>query len=184
MKTPIVIGLAGKMRSGKDTVKELLENKKRGCFYSAAYGDQLKKQYAEIAGRPLGGKKDRKGLQTYGQAERAKNPTVWIDALQKRIQPYLDNGFNVVITDVRQANEVQHIRSLGGFMIKVHADENVRIQRMLDKGDSFNMEDLYHETELYVDEVQADFTLTNNGGLAELINQVDDMLLQIKAELV
>lgn len=184
MNTPIVIGLTGKMRSGKDTVKELLENKKRGCFYSAAYGDQLKKQYAEITGQSLSGKKDRKGLQTYGQAERAKNPTVWIDAIQKRIQPYLDNGFNVVITDVRQANEVQHIRSLGGYVVKVHADEEIRVQRMLDKGDNFKMEDLQHETEAYVDEVQADFTVTNNGGLTELINQVDDMLQQIKADLL
>jgi dephospho-CoA kinase len=175
----VLIGLTAKMRSGKDTVYDLLSKTKRGSFFRLAYGDELKRQYHELHG-DTGAGKDRKGYQTFGQAERAKNPSVWVDALDDKLQELLFfHGRNVAITDVRQPNEVEQIRMYGGYLIRINVDDEIRLERMNRNGDNFTLEDLQHETESYIDGFDVDYEIDNNKGMIELVQQLDAILINI-----
>jgi dephospho-CoA kinase len=179
---PIFIGLTAKMRSGKDTVHELLSKTKRGSFIRLAYGDELKRQYHELNGHGSIGK-DRKGYQSFGQSERAKNPNVWVEAVDEKIQDLLNfHGRNIVITDVRQPNEVEQIRMYGGYLIRINVDDEIRLERMNAAGDSFTLEDFQHETESYIDGFSVDYEIDNNRGLTELATQLDTILVNIIAQ--
>lgn len=175
---PVVIGLAGKMRTGKDTIARLMSKPRRGMFARAAYGDELKRDYHEEHGYSDEGK-DRKGYQEHGQKKRAENPRVWIEMLEPKLQQLRALGHNIVITDVRQPNEVEHIRSMGGYLIRVSVDDEIRLARMNAKGDKFTKADLFHETEMYIDTFDVDYEITNNEGLAELVQQLDPILIDI-----
>lgn len=177
---PVVIGIAGKMRTGKDTLARLMSQTKRGSFQRAAYGDELKRDYHEKHGYTTDGK-DRKGYQDHGQAERKKDPLVWVkklDATLVILREMLHQ--NVVITDVRQPNEVEHIRKMGGYIIRVNVDDDIRLARMNAKGDKFTQADLFHETEMYIDTFNVDYELSNNEGITELVHQLDPILLDIE----
>jgi dephospho-CoA kinase len=178
-REPVVIGLAGKMRTGKDTIARLMSQVKRGSFHRAAYGDELKSDYHEKHGFPTDGKA-RKGYQDHGQAERKKDPLVWVKKLDSTLVILRElMGQNVVITDVRQPNEVEHIRKMGGYIIRVNVDDEIRLARMNAKGDNFTQADLVHETEMSIDTFDVDYELTNNEGITELVHQLDPILLDI-----
>ena len=74
-----------------------------------------------------------------------------------------------------EANEVKWLKENGFYIVKVEADEEVRIQRMKAEGDTFKKEDLYHETELQVDLIQPDMTVQNNGTLEELHKEAHEL---------
>jgi dephospho-CoA kinase len=76
-------------------------------------------------------------------------------------------------TDVRQPNEVNALREKGFVIIKVEADEEIRLERARVKDDYFTLEDLNHETETAVDTLDVDFTLFNNLGFEDLYQTVD-----------
>jgi dephospho-CoA kinase len=182
IKEPILIGLTAKMRSGKDTVYNLLSKTKRGSFLRLAYGDELKRQYHEIHGHSGEGK-DRKGYQTFGQSERQKNPNVWVESLEDSLVDLLNfHGRNVVVTDVRQPNEVEQIKMYCGYLIRINVDEEVRLKRMNANGDNFTLEDLQHETEQYIDTFEVDYEIDNNKGMIELVQQLDVILTDIIAK--
>lgn len=177
--TPILIGLAGKMRTGKDTIHEILARPYWGYFERVAYGDELKRRYSEQSDYSENSK-DRKGLQIFGQSEREKDPKVWVKPVEVKLEMLLNHyGRNVVITDVRQPNEVEQIREWGGYLIRVNVKDEIRLARMNANGDKFKLEDLQHETELYIDGFDADYELDNNEGFKELNAQVDAILADI-----
>lgn len=179
MIQPITIGLIGKMRAGKDTVAELLAQEYRGFFQRVAYGDALKEHYHAIFGYSEG--KDRKGYQTFGQDCRKIDLNIWMKHAAVTIDRIriADPAANVVVTDVRQPNEAKQLREMGAFLIRVNARDEVRLERMRANGDNFTLADLDHETESHIDSFEVDYELYNNHGLAELIAQLDPMLIEI-----
>ncbi|MNW65696.1 hypothetical protein D3C74_441000 [compost metagenome] len=108
---------------------------------------------------------------------------VWIDACLAKISEaetwhvgdYYMTGdvFRAVITDVRQPNEHAALQSAGYVLIRVIAQDGLRIQRAIESGDTFNYADLTHDTETALDGYAADFTVRNDAGLDELYAQID-----------
>lgn len=137
----MIIGIVGFIGSGKGTAADILVEKKN--FHKLSFADTVKDATAAIFGwpRPLleGDTEEsrifretkdefwserfdydfspRLALQLMGtEAGRdVFHPDVWVYALERRLAMYP----NVVIPDVRFANEMDFIRSKGGFVVRV-----------------------------------------------------------------
>lgn len=166
------IGLCGKMRSGKDTVADLILSK-HPEYRTLAFADGIKKVIEICFPEELAkGSKPREFYQYIGQNLRKLNPQVWINYTDKELQS-LDNSTNVIITDCRQLNENVYLRNNGFIVVKVDADEDIRLQRIKDMGEDVSVEQFNHSTELDVDLIEPDYLLRNNGSINNLKFNVD-----------
>lgn len=194
----VKIALMGKMRSGKDTVAEMIEQEIRyemPCErYAFADGikDILLDYFLEdVIELDKQGKKPRHYLQHIGQEFRKLNEGVWIGYLDKAIKAnahiHKEIGYPdrcVVITDVRQPNEHFYVKNLGYHIIKIVADDETRIKRMeeLNQIDDSTTEEMQHETEKYIDSLSHDYVIYNDGSLESLKWRVKRVLKDIMAE--
>lgn len=171
----IKIALIGKMRSGKDTIGEWLINEYEFKKYAFAdgIGEIIDKYFPEA--RANG--KPRLHYQHIGQELRKLNPDVWVNYLMRTLEK--DDYHRIIITDTRQVNEVKTLKENGFIIIKVEADEETRIKRILESGDNFNIEHFQHETEAQVDLTEADITIVNNKTIEELKQEVLNIINKI-----
>lgn len=176
------VGLIGKLRAGKDVVAAYLADKYG--YTRFAFGDELKRYAHEIFGEPTPGTKPRELYQWFGQTLRQRDPNVWvrkcldaIDSYQTRapISAY-EGGRPAVVTDTRQLNEAEALASRSYVLIRVDAPDGLRIERAIESGDTFAYADLAHGTETALDGYAADFTVVNDAGLAELYEQIDEIM--------
>lgn len=180
------IALTGKLRAGKSLVGDYLASKYG--YTQFAFGDELKRdfhrRYPEIPRDP----KPRAGYQFHGQFMREHyGENVWIDACFDNIRysllcPVSGTDAPVVISDTRQENEFTALQSAGYVLIRVTAPDGLRIERAVNSGDTFNYRDLAHGTETSLDGHLADFTVTNDAGLAELYAQIDEIIAYLSAK--
>lgn len=171
------IGLIGKLRAGKDEVARYLTSEYGYERY--AFGDSLKddfhRRYPEVPREP----KPRIGYQFHGQFMRdVVGEDIWVQRCLSEVQRgyYANLDFRAVISDVRQLNEAERLKAAGYVLIRVEAPEALRIQRAVSSGDRFNLRDLTHGTETALDDYAADFTATNDGDLAHLYRQIDEIM--------
>lgn len=176
----IKIGLCGKMRSGKDTVADYLFYE-HDFEYPMAFGDSLK-FYAHRIFPDVPKEPKPRELYQFMNVMREYDPDVWIKHLAQKVAMAEDSRrtTGIVVTDARQANEVAWLRENGFIIVKVEADEDMRIERIKAQGESVDEEALRHKTEQYVDDIEADFTIENNGTLDELHAKVDELVAEIK----
>lgn len=176
MDKQIKVALVGKMRSGKDTVaKYLMDDYGFKKFYFAKGIEEIILKYFPNA---FDNGKPRQYYQHIGQQLRVLDQDVWINYLLNEVE-ILKDPINIVVTDMRQVNEAERLKKEGFTIIKVVADEKIRIDRILKSGDKFNAEDLHHETELQVDLINADITVVNNGTIEELKKEVQNIIKKI-----
>lgn len=168
------IALAGLMRSGKDTVAEYLIN--RYNFKRYAFGDELKRYYHELFGDSES--KPREGYQWFGQVMRQHKPDIWVRKCFDNIEK--ENNKYIVISDLRQPNEYEKCQLEGFILVKVECDDELRLKRILEKNDKFDMKNLQHETESHIDNFEYDYIIKNDGSLDELYKQVDEIINTLK----
>jgi dephospho-CoA kinase len=179
------VALFGKIRSGKDTVGELLI-KEYGCT-RVAFGDGIKKIIDEFFPEAWDNGKPRLHYQHIGQELRKLNPDVWINSLVKRAEDirlqnliYRGDSTSFVVTDGRQRNEAVKLKEQGYTIVVVETDETTRIERMIQAGDNFSMEMLRHETERQVDLIEPDYIINNNGTLEDLKIKVRELVNELR----
>jgi hypothetical protein len=177
----VKIALTGKMRSGKDTVANHLYI--RHGFDRVAFGTALKRIAHETFPWISQSTKPRALYQQFGQLMREIDPDVWIKHAERAVNGAIDFRVNtgaervgVVITDVRQENEVAWCRENGFTLIRVTAPDEVRIGRAIAAGDDFCENDLEHETEKAIDGFDVDFEIINKGTIDDLKALVDTTL--------
>ena len=184
----MIIGLVGYIGSGKGTVGDILV--REHGYYKFAFADALKDAVSQIfvwprgllegdsnASRAFRERVDpwwshkfgyevtpRLILQKFG-TEACRNgiaDNIWIAALEKRIQGYND----VVISDCRFPNEIDFIRSAGGFIVRVK------------RGDDPTPEELskMHISETAWNNYDPDFVIHNEGTKDDLKNNVMSIL--------
>lgn len=175
------IAIAGKMRSGKDTLaKHFIDDLN---FKKLAFGEGIEKVGHDFFPNIMAKGKNRKFYQHVGQSFREIDPRVWINYLDKRLQDLHSKGIeNFIVTDVRQVNEYHYLKEQGFVMLKVEAEEEVRRERIEKAGDIFSPEQFYHETEKQVDSIPADYILTNNTTLQDFVDQINYVYREIKGE--
>jgi dephospho-CoA kinase len=170
-----LIAVCGKIRSGKDTfAKYLIENYGYKEFkFSAGISEIIEKYFPQAwaNGKP------RLHYQHIGQQLRVLDENVWVKYTLKQIEEYLSTNPDgkIIITDMRQANEAHVLRDHGYTLVKVEADTETRIKRMVEAGDQFTEQDLYHETEKQVDLIMPDYTVFNMGTLEQLHERTKEL---------
>ena len=195
------IAICGKLRSGKSLIAEhLVENH---GFHRIAFGDSLK-YYAdhifphfteeltapdEIFGgtRVIGYRKPRTLYQTFGQMMREIDPDIWLYHAERTIEALsnMRSVKGIVIDDLRQPNEEIWARDNGFTIIRVNANEDTRLRRARALGDDFKPEDLRHETELHIDDIEADFDIWNDGEDSEVLHRkIDEIMTKIGGGLI
>ena len=180
----VKIALTGKLRAGKDEVARHLYIKYE--FDRVAFGDALKRQAHEVFPWISEAAKPRALYQQFGQLMREIEPDVWIKHVERKVNGVIDFRVNtgaervgIVVTDLRQQNEVDWCRANGFTLIRVTAPDDVRIARAIKAGDNFSENDLEHVTESAIDRFDCDFEIYNEGTVEELQAQVDAIIAQI-----
>lgn len=193
----IKIAVTGKMRSGKSTVVSLLQDyflklDENIRVNEVGFGDMLKYFAHDIFLVKDLTSKPRTLYQEFGQRMRDVSQAVYghEDVWVNLLDYYLEESFwnqerteseipCAMIVDLRQPNEYEWCKKNGYTIIKVQSDEENRVERIKSEGDEFSKENLFHETEMYIDDFEADFTISNNDTLEELHNMIEIIALNI-----
>jgi hypothetical protein len=184
----VVIGIAGKKRSGKDTTaKTLIECAQQEHITATrrALADPVKeecasmlapfmhplKSYSEIVAEMHADEtkeKYRPLLQFWGMFRRESNQLYWIDKLRAWIlRNCREEREIVVVPDVRFPNEVEMVKQLGGVVVNV-------TRPFLDTGD-------HHVSEVALEEFKDwDYVVNNNSDLEGLEWEARRIFLLIK----
>ena len=162
-KSGLVLGLTGLAGSGKDSVfslfKELLPNK---TIIRVAFGDEVKKEYADELGVSIESIEKRKGdhrigLQRWGtEYRREQDLNYWITKIEPQVSFLVKNADLVVITDIRFLNEASYVKEdLKGAIVRVLGDPD----RVLYST---------HESEVEMQSIEPDWIIPNMGSREEL----------------
>jgi len=183
-----LIGLAGKARSGKDTVGKYLRDSYPASLY--AFADPIKKACSEMFGLPLWRFYDNDTISReevdpfWDMSPRMMTQLVGTncgrceirqDIWLKRAEMELKEGSTYpifVVTDVRFENEMDWICDQGGVVWYVDRDEE-NVTNKMDNGSHISEHSLNHGK---IDEI-----INNNGTLDELYRIVDGLIeLRVK----
>jgi dephospho-CoA kinase len=167
----VKIAIVGKMRSGKDTATDILRDNRP--TFRIAIADPIKELVEKFFPETIGGEKPRWHYQQIGEAFRKLNPDVWLNALERNVNNEAFNEFNIIVTDCRYENEAEWLRKNGYYLIKIECPDEIRIKRLLKTEGKFDPAKFYHESELEVDKIQADYTIVNDGFLETFEADVD-----------
>lgn len=186
----IKVALIGKSRAGKNAFASyFIENGYKEFKFGTGIAEIIQRYFPEewAKGKP------RYLYQQIGQGMREHDPDVWIKYTFRQIEEYreyveLFNFFDckVIITDTRQRNEVEKLRAAGYIIVKIEADEKIRLERMKAAGDILPDDDfqlyqlLNHETEFYSDYVVPDILVKNEGTLEDLRKKAEGVMRLIE----
>lgn len=172
---PIIIGLIGKKKSGKDTIASMMldilhdDPEKINIVMTTSFAAALKKEVCEGCGisyEYLTEHKDnfRLILQGWGTNFRRQlcGEDYWVKKVESEIL-MLNNTDYVIITDVRFQNEADMIKKMSGYLIRVFRD----------KTDDYT--DL-HPSEEQMDLIKTHSIIDNDYDLPTLKNNVIQIL--------
>lgn len=169
------LAVIGKMGAGKTTIAEWLV---AGAGYTrGSFAAKLKDIATLIWG--LDALTDRDKLQRLGTAVRDIDEDAWVNLAirqmesQRRTSPVYSR---FVVDDCRFPNEYWKLKEQGFLVLRVVADEDLRVQRLEKIGKLQDRSQLHHISETALDEFDADYTVTNEGTDHELFNQLRDVL--------
>ena len=168
-----LIGIAGRARSGKDTVANFIVAAIGGYRYSFAdpframlvpLGVDMSDPYWQARKEepiPALGVSPRRMMQTLGTewGRQLINPDLWHIMAHQRL---LQNGPGTVISDVRFDNEAAWIRKHGGRIIHVFRPDTKAVEA--------------HASEDGIEMQDTDVRLFNSGTLEELLLSVRELL--------
>jgi dephospho-CoA kinase len=187
----LIIGVSGKIGSGKDTIGAYLQNKYNFKVQNFAY--RVRTVCSEITGIPVNTllTREAKGIvvlynhkkitvgelfQLIGNGLRELiHEDVWVNALLNNIK----DEDNIVITDVRYPNEVAEIQRRGGIVIRLEGDP-ANIRKDIQFGKSTDKRDLKAPSETALDGFTFHHNIYNNGTKEKLYRDVDNILKDIK----
>lgn len=175
----MIIGLTGSFGAGKGTVVDYLIEKKGFNHYSASgfITEEIVRR-----GMPI----NRDSMIVVSNDLRATHgPAYIIDSLYARAQ---EKGGDSIIESLRAVAEVRRIKELGGKVIGVDANPEIRYERAVGRGsekDNVTFEEWLEQQrkesnpddptkqDIFGALAESDYVVTNDGTLAELYAQVD-----------
>ena len=180
----IIIGIAGKIAAGKDTVANYLINQygAQQLKFSKVLRDILQRIYQDIS---------RENMQKISTILR---DGFGDDLLAKVIYNDILNSNEkmIVIDGVRRLPDIEILRSLPEFkLLFIDTDIENRYQRLIQRNeniddrnktfDDFQKED-QAEAEINIDKLKsiADYIIDNNGNIDNLYKQIDKIITELK----
>lgn len=184
----MLIGIAGKMGSGKDYVTSkyvipFIERELNQTFLQLAFADQIKVNvmtkynvhYEDVYVSKT--KETRRILQLEG-TENGRNllgKDVWINYHRNWANIFQQRGINhVIIPDVRFKNEINYIKEEKGFVIKVVAPQRNHSRLMTE---SQGRQEIYNELKSHISECDLDdldntcFDVIVNNDYVDVVNK-------------
>ncbi len=177
----MIIGLVGKMKSGKSEAAKALVSKGFVCLKMA---DPLKDMLrgmgltdAELEGHLkeypcplLMGHTPRYAMQTLGTewGRDILHQNIWTHNWTHRAQHCVDAGKSVVCDDVRFPNEADAVISAGGVLVRVVGQNSLESE---------------HSSESYYDDIPVSYYINNIDGVEELQGKMYDVLSKIEAKI-
>lgn len=173
----MIIGLTGKMKSGKDTTADIItkyvkepritsmaEPLKRLCVETLGLSwNDVWTQEGKARYNNLWGMTNREILQKIGTdaMRNGFDPDIWVKCAYIYLQKNDYKCYNVIITDIRFPNEAQMVKDMGGIVVYIDRDI---------------YQESTHESEKDLPLQYIDTVLLNHGSLDDLENQVINML--------
>lgn len=184
----MIIGITGSLGGGKGTVVEYLVQKHSFKHYSSSdLLAEILKEREEVV--------DRDGMNRIANELRANNSAGVPAETYKRYEAE-DGISDVIFESLHSVPEVEFIKSIGGIVIGVTADSDIRYERIQGRGsvkDDVTKEKFIAQQEreeegsddpnksnIFSTLKQADFLIENNGSLEELHKQIDRILAEVK----
>lgn len=185
----MLIGISGKMHSGKDTLAKILQKLLLPEEYETKYFAYKLKQITSILTNTsiednLSVEGKNKILPEWGMSLGAIQQKIGTDAIRDKVHrdawvlalfnEYTVNS-NWIITDVRFPNEVERIKSFDGYLIRINGDPlGLRIK---------SNRKINHSSEISLDDyAKWDFVLDNNFGISNLEEKAAKILKFIESE--
>ena len=180
----IIIGIAGKIAAGKDTVANYLINQygAQQLKFSKVLRDILQRIYKDISRENMQ-KMSTMLRNTFGDDLLAN--VIYNDILNS-------NEKMIVIDGVRRLTDIEILRSLPEFkLLFIDTDIENRYQRLIQRNeniddrnktfDDFQKED-QAEAEINIDKLKsiADYIIDNNGNIDNLYKQIDKIITELK----
>lgn len=176
-----IIGLVGKMQSGKTTVAGMILNKLTDKpAAKISFANHLKEMILNAGlctADELWGKKtdfSRLMLQKIGTEiiRKQVDPNFWIKKMIEEINMWKESNpdnLTIVIDDVRFINEAEMIKMFNGIVIHIMRPTNQE-----------DKEENKHLSETEQDLILSDFEIINDGSLDELQQKTEEILTKIK----
>ena len=181
----LAIGLTGPIGAGKDAVSEYL--KEEHNFEAFSCGDAIR----EIA-REEGLEPNRENLGMIGKERRQEEGKGFLGKKAAEMAKK-DSSETLVINGIRNPEEVEELRKKlenSFVLVYVHADEEIRFERLKERGrpgdpetfPKFKEQDKKEKERFNMEETfsMADRKLSNEGTLEDLYRRTDKLLSEIK----
>ena len=186
----MIIGITGTIGAGKGTVVDYLV--KKGFKHYAVSDDFLASEATRRGLIP-----DRVTRRNIANEYRAKSPMALMEAVYERARAKAKGGDDgdIVIDPQHTKAEVEFIKEKGGIMLAVDADLKTRYERISKRGstkdqvtyEEFVIQQTKEMASVNPDEnnlaaaiAAADHHVLKNGTLAELHEQIEEVLSKIK----
>ncbi len=183
----MIIGITGSIGGGKGTVVNYLKEKKGFSHYSSSdLLTQILEERDEVV--------DRDGMYRIGNELRANDPAGVPAETYKRYEAK-DGVSDVIFEALHSVAEVDFIKSVGGVVIGVTADPELRYERIKARGsvkDNVTKEEFLvqqkreeegtddpNKSNIFATLAAADFVIENNGSVAELEEKMEKILSQL-----
>lgn len=159
------LALCGASGAGKSTIAELLASSHG--FTVASTGTICRR----LAMR-LFGSEERRLLNLISESIRSERVTFFLEAALGHIQ-----SDNIVFDSARYIEDVQFLKSLGFFMIRVVARSEETLQRLSKRHQDYSATDLHHASETDLATIPVDFEIdTSEGNITDVRSQLTELL--------
>lgn len=176
----MIIGIFGKKCHGKDTIADYLVQKYQ--FHKLTYAEPIKKICKDIFSLsneqltnhslketvdPRWEKSPREIMQLIGTElfRKTFSEDIWVNILREKAKLLLLEGKNIVISDIRHKNELEHLFTLSDNVLIFHV---IR--------DLYNGKEDYHSTEQFHYEKDIPIHKIYNTSYKELYSQIDSII--------
>ncbi|MDP3043484.1 MAG: AAA family ATPase [bacterium] len=181
-----IIGLAGKISSGKGTVAKYLEEKNNAVTYrfSTILRDILNRLHKEIT------RENMQNLSTI--LRRGFGEDILAKVIAEDVKK--ENNSLIVVDGIRRLADIKYLTKLPNFkLVKIIADSKIRYQRLIQRTENRgDTQKTYEEfladekkeadAEIPVVMENAEIELNNNGNLEELYKQIEELSFPRKRE--
>jgi dephospho-CoA kinase len=172
------IAITGRMGSGKSSLSKIIQEQEQA--YVTSFSSKIRDIVVELNLTP-----NRTILQETGDFFRKFDEHVWTNALLKEIDKIEKS---IVIDGIRYEFERNKLVSSGFKIIKIITSSDTIRRSRISKRDNVSISnDIWekwqnHPTELYVDKIIADYSITNNDSLEKLKISISEILDDLKTK--
>ena len=173
----MIIGISGKLGSGKDTFASILVEELNYNVEIKKFADNLKQIVSILSGRPLEDMYSVEGknifIEEFNMSVGSMQQKIGTEALRDNfdINVWVKSLFTTysddktwIITDARFENEADYIKKMGGILIRIEGDPA--------KVRENSTRDLTHASETSLDNYAFDLYIHNDGTLDDLRDKV------------